>query len=55
MSLFVYYCKIVNILLKNDIYILKQITKKLKYGIEILVGPAFLSYGSKQSKFYFEQ
>ena len=29
--------------------------QELKNGIEILAGQAFLSYGSKQSKYWFDQ
>ena len=32
------YLKIINPFLKHNIYILKQISKELKNGIEILVG-----------------
>ena len=33
----------------------KKLSKELKNGIEILVGQAGLSYGSKQSKHCFKQ
>ena len=35
--------------------ILSKLSKELKNGIEILVDQAFLSYGSKQSKYCFDQ
>ena len=46
----------INTFLKNDICILKQIVQETQNGTEILVDQKrFLSYESKQLKYYFDQ
>ena len=37
LACFVLYLKIINTILRNNVCILKQLSKELKYGIEILV------------------
>ena len=53
LACFVCYLKIINTFLKNNACILKQVSKELKNGI--LVHQGVLSYGSKQSKYCFDQ
>ena len=40
---------------KNNVFILKQIVQGTQNGIGILVGQAVFNYGSKHSKFWFDQ
>ena len=45
----------INIVLKNDINILKQIAEKNKNGIKVFVGQAILELLIKRYKNYFDQ
>ena len=50
---FVLYLKIINIFLKNNICILKQMSKELKIGIKIFVGKAVFKLWIKTVKILF--
>ena len=54
-SMFVLYLKIINTILKNNICILKQIIQKTQKWYRNFSRQAVSSYGSRQSKYCFDQ